>query len=308
MATQDTTPTKDKILEVMRRRGPSLPVHVASEIKLSMLFASAFLADLLSNKEIKISHMRVGNTPIYFIAGQEPQLENYSQYLKSREKDAFISLKEKKFLEDEKQEPAIRVALRAIKDFAVPFQKNNKLIWRYFTTPESDYLKDSSKEEPIQEIKKEQAMEEPQMQEIPKRQEISKEEQKLSEISKEELKESIEKEKPLDIFNKSSEEETFIEKVLKYLKSQDKIKVLEETEIKKKEFLGIGRIESNIGEIEIVLIAKDKKKINEKDLEKLREKVQETNKIILFFTNGEIDKKAIEFYRQLKGLIFIKNI
>ena len=30
--------------------------------------------------------MKVGNTPIYLISGQEPQLEKYSEHLKSREK------------------------------------------------------------------------------------------------------------------------------------------------------------------------------------------------------------------------------
>jgi len=34
-----------------KRRGPSLPVHIASETGLSMLFASAFLSELLSEKK-----------------------------------------------------------------------------------------------------------------------------------------------------------------------------------------------------------------------------------------------------------------
>ena len=151
MPFRESPPTKDKIIEAIKRKGPILPVHIANEMRLSMLFASAFLADLLANKEIKMSYMKVGNTPIYFIAGQESQLENYAEHLKSREKDTFLLLKEKKFLEDKKQEPAIRVALREIKDFAIPFQKQEKIIWRYFTTPESEFPEDK-----IQEISKEE--------------------------------------------------------------------------------------------------------------------------------------------------------
>ena len=113
MPTQDTSDTREKIMSILKTRGPSLPVHVAKETSLSMLFASAFLSELLSEKRIKISNMRVGNSPIYFIPGQEPKIENFSQHLKSREKDAFILLKEKKFLKDKNQEPAIRIALRA---------------------------------------------------------------------------------------------------------------------------------------------------------------------------------------------------
>ena len=103
---------------------------------MSILFTSAFLSELLAEKRIKISNMKVGSSPLHFISGQETRLENFSQHLKSREKDAYELLREKKFLKDSEQEPAIRVALRAIKDFAISFKKNNVIIWRYFTASE----------------------------------------------------------------------------------------------------------------------------------------------------------------------------
>jgi hypothetical protein len=89
-----------------------------------------------------MSHMRVGNSPIYYIAGQEPQLEKFSNYLKSKEKEAFLLLQEKKFLRDSEQPPAIRVALREIKDFAFPFRRNNETLWRYLTVKESEFKYD----------------------------------------------------------------------------------------------------------------------------------------------------------------------
>src|SRR3989344_321623 len=104
MPAQDTSLLKDKILSLLRIRGPGLPVHVARETNLSILFSSAFLSELLSEKKIKTSHMKVGGSPLYFIPGQEPRLENFSQHLKSKEKDAFNLLKEKKFLRDKEQE------------------------------------------------------------------------------------------------------------------------------------------------------------------------------------------------------------
>ncbi|MFC1682475.1 hypothetical protein ACFL0X_02575, partial [Nanoarchaeota archaeon] len=72
---------------------------------------------------------RVGSSPVYFLEGQERGLEGFSNHLKSKEKEAFDLLKEKKFLGDSEIEPAIRVALRAIKDFAVPFERDGKVIW-----------------------------------------------------------------------------------------------------------------------------------------------------------------------------------
>lgn len=138
MPTQNSSEIKEKILLLLQKRGPSLPVHIARETGLSILFASAFLSELVSERRIKISNMKVGNSPIYFIPGQESLLENFSQYLKSKEKDAFILLKEKKFLKDKEQDPAIRVALRAIKDFAIPFKKNEEIFWRFFTISEKE--------------------------------------------------------------------------------------------------------------------------------------------------------------------------
>ena len=124
MPQQDTSKIKERIIETVKTKGPSLPVHIASEIQTSILFTSAFLSELLSEKQLKITHMRVGSSPVYFLPGQEPQIEKYSQHLKSREKDAFMLLKEKGNLKDDEQEPAIRVALRSIRDFAIPFKYN----------------------------------------------------------------------------------------------------------------------------------------------------------------------------------------
>ncbi len=159
MPTQDTSQIKDKIISFLKINGPSLPVHIAGQIDNSILFTSAFLSELLSEKRVKISNMRVGSSPLYFLTGQEPQLERFSQYLKSKEKEAFLLLKDKRFLKDSVQQPAIRVALREIKDFAIPFRNGdlNEIFWRYFIIPENEFTqkKDQNKEVPIPEVIKE---------------------------------------------------------------------------------------------------------------------------------------------------------
>ena len=139
MPTQDTSQIKEKILFTLRRRGPCLPVHIASEIETSILFASAFLSELFSEKKTKMSYMKIGSSSLYFIPGQEYLLEKFSYHLKSKERDAFELLINHKFLVDSKQDPAIRVALRAIRDFAIPFKQGEEIIWRYFTIPESEF-------------------------------------------------------------------------------------------------------------------------------------------------------------------------
>lgn len=146
---------KERIINFLERRGPSLPVHIAKETGLSILFSSAFLSEILSEKRIKMSYMRVGSSPLYFIPGQETFLENFSHALKKKEKEAFVMLKEQRFLKDTDVEPAIRVALREIRDFAVPFQNEEGIFWRYYKVPEAEFYQ-SKKQEETKKIEKQQ--------------------------------------------------------------------------------------------------------------------------------------------------------
>lgn len=141
ISVEDHELTKRKILTFLNRAGPSLPVHIAKEVGASALFCSAFLSELLSKKQIKTSFMRVGSSPLYFVPGQEEYLEKSANHLNSREFEAFNSLRENRVLEDSKLEPAMRVALRAIKDFAYPIKVNEKLYWRYFTVTTENAVK-----------------------------------------------------------------------------------------------------------------------------------------------------------------------
>jgi len=44
MPIKDTSEIKEKIILILRKNGPSLPVHIAKEIETSILFTSAFLS------------------------------------------------------------------------------------------------------------------------------------------------------------------------------------------------------------------------------------------------------------------------
>ena len=144
---------KEAIIEFLKNNGPSLPIPIARQVKVDSLFVSAFLSELLSNQRIKISNMKVGGSPVYYAPGTEAGLEKYSEYLKSKEKEAYNLLKEHKFLDDSEEHPAIRVALRAIKDFAKHFESNGKLIWRYYLTPQSEYNQSPTHAQKIEETK-----------------------------------------------------------------------------------------------------------------------------------------------------------
>ncbi|MCK5043851.1 hypothetical protein KAR52_02515 [Candidatus Pacearchaeota archaeon] len=289
MSVQNALDTKTKILSIIQRRGPSLPVHITKEIGLNMLFTSAFLSELASEKKIIISNMKVGNSPVYFIHRQEPMLERFAQYLNSKEKEAFFLLKEKKFLKDRIQDPAIRVALREIKDFAISFKKNEEIFWRFFTIPESEF-------------------------------EVKEPEKKIFPIPKQDNPEIKQETKELEIFDKplkkippeikskskKKEKSEFVINLLNFVK-ENNIELLEEIEFKKREFSGIAQINTSLGLTKILIIGKDKKKITENDLQIAIQKCHANKKIVLLLSSGELDKKAVKFLEEYKDILkFLK--
>ena len=297
---QDTSEIKEKIILVFKKRGPSLPVHIAKETGLSILFASAFLSELLNERKIKISNMRVGNSPIYFISGQEIMLEKFSEYLKSKEKEAFLLLRERKFLKDSEQEPAIRVALRAIKDFALPFKKSEEIYWRYFNVPEMEFKELEIKDKKPTKSKSKISM-------FPEGKRESESAISLEGKNKEKQSDLKILEKSKTLNKKIKENSDFTIKILNFLKIKN-IELIEEIESKKKEFLGIAKIKTSLGSIEILIIAKDKKKITKNDFELALQKNNVYRRIVFFVSTGEINKKTEEFLKEYKNIIKFLNI
>ena len=70
-----TNENHEKIVEVINEKGPSLPIQIARKLSMNSLFISAFLSELVNSKRIKVSHLKVGGSPLYFLDGQEEQLE-----------------------------------------------------------------------------------------------------------------------------------------------------------------------------------------------------------------------------------------
>lgn len=298
---------KEKIISFLKNKGPSLPVHISKETGLSILFASAFLSDLLSDKEIKISNMHVGSSPLYMLQGQEPLLENFSQYLKNKEKEAFIFLKEKKFAKDRELEPAIRVALREIKDFAIPFQRDNEIFWRYFLANESDF--NEKPKEIISEVVKEKVIEPITSNEIievkenPEKKgiDILEEAREIKNIIKKKT-ESIKKSKKKVSKKQNFDKDKFFNKV-KSILSDKKIEIIGIEEI------GITKIIFRVKEKEeFLIIAYNKKKIGERDIINAYKKSEELGIPYKILAWGEPLKRFDNLINAVKSLKSIEKI
>jgi len=304
----DAIQLKEKIVSILKIKGPSIPVRIAKEINMSPLFTSAFLSELLSEKTIKTSHMKMGGTPIYLIPGQEIQLEPFAeQYLKSKEKEAFLLLKEKKFLMDLEQEPAIRVALRVIRDFAVPFKRDNEIYWRYLTISEDEFEKEpiKKKDEKIKEEEKKEKITTPKIR-------VGKTQEDLGGH----LYKETSKQKPPDIFEKESKlkkkskkkttskkDGRFFNKVKEFL-SQKGIEILDIQDFNKKEITLI--VKEN--EKEKLLIAYNKKKVDENDIIKASQKASKLNLFYIIISKGELPKKTLNFIEAIKNLNKIEKL
>ena len=293
--TQDGMQIREKIISFVRLRGPSLPVQIAKETGLSILFASAFLSELFGEKIVKISNIRVGSSPLYFIPGQEPQLERFSQYLKSREKEAFLLLKERKILRDSEQQPAIRVALREIKDFAIPFEKNNEVFWRYFLIEEpAEISRDEVKIIEEVEIK-------PEINILKKEAIITSDEKEVitKEITKKEkiAKKPKQESKPKKQKTNEKKDENFFNKIKEFL-AKKKIEIVDIKDFQNDEAI----LKVKKGNNEELLFVFNKKVISEKELLKANKRATEIKLSYSVLFLGEPSKKLSELISAIKNL------
>src|SRR3989344_679129 len=301
---------KERILSLMRIRGPSLPVQVAKSIGVSPLFANAFLSELKSEDRIKISDLKVGSSPLYYLPGQENMLENFIEYLNQREREAFKLLKERQILEDEKQTPIIRVALRALKDFALPskvkIDEEGKIFWSFFNISEEEVFKLIQKEINAKENEEIERKKE-EKRELEEKKKAEKEEKKrLEEKDKVDKKEKVKKlesqkkivsEKP-----KKTVDSEFVKNVKNYLNEKD-MEILEVFIEKKKEFVARIRINMVFGKQEYYLVAKDKKNASDNDLALALGNAQSKKLPAIVMTLGELNKKGKEYAKEWNNLI-----
>ena len=298
MVAQDTSKIKEKIVSIIRIGGPSFPTRIAKEINTSILFTSAFLSELVSEKRLKMSNLRFGSSPLYLMVGQEIMLENFLANLKNKEKDAWELLKEKKILNDSELEPSIRVALREIKDFAIPFKKDEQIYWKYLGVSENEKeiimapnLKDNfielkeQTEKIDEEIKKEIIQEEL----IPTN-------QKRSKLIPKKMSGKNRK-------NSQKKDDGFFDKIKDFL-SKKFIEIVNIEGASKNELF----LRTKYLNEEKLLVAYNKKKINEKDIIKANKKANDLKLKYSILSFGEPAKKMNNFIDAVKNLENIEKI
>lgn len=293
----------ETILAIIKEKGPILPVQVSKEISDSILMASARLSELLTAKQIKISNLKIGGSPLYYSKGQENKLQNFADNLNGIERKTYNSLLQNKVLRDSTQEPAIRVALRQIKDFAIPLQVNyqdkTEIFWKWYLTDNKEaesLIKNilSKKEEVFTEKTSKKSEEKIPLEGL--KQEIKKE--IPGELRKDTTK------KPRKTIDKS----LFLKEAHNFF-NKNKINIIETNDIKKNiEIDFIVELQTTIGNIRYFCKSKNKKKIGDADLSSAFVQSQSKNLPLLFLTNGILTKKAQEMLNNEFKNITLKNL
>lgn len=304
---QDPKELKERIMSRIRLRGPSLPIDISKEIGMDTLFGSAFLSELASEKKLRISNLKVGNSPLYFIKGQETLLERFSKHLKDKPREAYELLKEKRILRDSEQHPAIRIAIRDLKDFAFPFKKDGELFWRYLTVSEREIIENQDKLFP----KKVETLEiKEKIPEKPKETEkiIEETPEKPKKLENLDSKKEIKKEKPKTKKIRKKKEtkkqdNKFFNNVKEFLIKKD-IEILDIEGFNKTDL--ILRVKDN--NEEKLLIAYNKKRIREEDIINANKKASELNLKYIILSLGEPLKKLSHLIKAIQNLNKIDKI
>lgn len=127
---------QEKILYFLKVVGPTIPAKVAKNINTEILLASAHLSDLAAQGKVKISSLKIGGTPLYYLPGQEEQLFHFAAgNLNPKDFQVLEALKQQKILRENSIDLLSKVALRSLKDFAVPLQVTvgniRELFWKW---------------------------------------------------------------------------------------------------------------------------------------------------------------------------------
>ena len=296
LSKQNIPEKKEKIKEFIQRRGPSLPSSISSSIDLSLLFTSALLSEMHREGSIRMSHLKIGGSPLYLMPGQEPQLDNFTNHLEKKEQEALELLRKEQVLEDGKMEPSHRVALRNMRDFAiitrVSLENEEKNFWRLHTLSKEDFEK-----------KLKELISKPRTRAAPKKEEKQKEQVRATKETKEvkEIKEKKKEAKP----KKRKKKEEVEEKIKNYLESNN---LSLKNEIKQDDVFGIVSSKTQLGSLNFLVIFKNKKKINDADITLALHEGQKNKMPVLLLTPGSLTKKAQKYVEENKGYLVIKNV
>lgn len=337
-------PEREMVYSLIASQGPMLPSQVKQHSHRDLIFIQAFLADLTSSKRLRVSHLKIGGSPLYYALGQEAKLQNFAGHLKGIEKEAYELLKDHKLIRADELDPQTRVALSMIKDYSKPieaqFKEGNVLFFKWYLLSNEDagiiirkqYLKQEHKTEetieptpePIKEEIKQSLEKEVETVTVTKNviEEVQKEpevdhktepaRQEKAETSKNYSKFAVARD---DLHIKEQQSKLWVDDIedefFQLIKQEFKKRNIEVDNVtitrKNSELDLIILVPSAIGNVRYFCKAKNKKKVNDGDFASAYLQGQNHKLPVLFLTTGESTKKALTLLEtDFKGMSFLQ--
>ena len=280
---------KTRILAFIGKSGPIVSNTIAKSLNLNSFLTAALLSELVKSGQVQASSIRVGGSPLYYLKGQEEQLERFTGFLRHKEKEAYDLLKKEGVLQDSKLEPAIRVAIKDVKDFAIPLSVNkgneNILFWKFRFFAEAD-----SRIKEILKDKKGSGLAD--VDQAHRVQNVMQVQKEVCEKPKKERKKAA---------------NLGIEKVLEKWVSENKVIVTELLNAKGKDAKAKIKVKTEIGEIDFLLVLKNKKSISEPDLAWAHQEGLNVKMPVIFLSPGKASKQVLAYLEGLgKGIVLRK--
>lgn len=311
----------DRVKQLVRMRGPVIPSQISKEIGTNILMASAILSELASSSDVRISSVKFGGTPLYYVAGQEAKLQNYIASLPQKEKEAFEQLKAASVLRDSQLEPAIRVALRQIKDFAKPIDVamdgETELFWKWYLLSNETAELAIKKIMGVDEGKSEQmnALQAQVQQTLAEaRTEAAAATEKPEIQAPQPPPEPHQPQAHIPLAKRMPRQKAsqpiaaeFARQISDFF-AKNSIELLSEGPAKKAETEFIALLPSPVGKLKYFCVVKNKKTCTDSDISFALVQGQLKKLPVLLLTKGELTKKAQELLSQEIGAIVVKKI
>lgn len=292
---------KDQIFNFVKTEGPALPAQVSKHLNSSLMFVSALLSELTSNEQLKLTHAKIGGSPLYYATGQEYKLaQMLKAYMGPLALSALELIEQKKIIYDAECDPTTRLALKELKDFAVLLKvkvgENEEMFWKWFLLTDQDTKELIGKK--LEKLYKKEEVQKPLTE-----QKILKDKPKRKYTKKKPVKE-----KDIEI---SSEDKTFavdFENVIIELLKMNNITIIEKQIIKKnREFNFVVKIPSSIGDLTYFVKAKNKRTVNEGELLLAFTEGQGLKLPTLYISNAELNKKTqLYMDKNMRGISYKK--
>lgn len=300
----DISKVKNEIVEYLNSNGISLPIRISKAVSLEPICVAAILSEMVDAKTIRATNFRLGSSLFYYLDSQEQQIEQIGdKYLSGVEKEAYLLLKKNGILLDDEQTSAIRVALKKIKDFAIPQTKNDTLYWKYVFYEEKPNL---INEEPKQ-IQEESELIEQKEEEEQQKLELMPEKQKEQSKEQEQPVESKKIESIFDTKKEISQENKipFLEEIQNCLKNlgYDYFDLFEDS---RNEIVGCIIADTSFGKKKFLVVARNKKSLSDNDLISAKKQADNYKMPLLFISNGKLSKKASDYVNEYSNLITFK--